>query len=158
MSKYQVVIGRAEPIDIVGVALAVPAKVDTGAFRSSIHVSKAKVVKHGGKEVLQFDILGHKCAPVPRTITVDTFDQLKVRSSNGSLSKRYVVTLKVKVGPKVFNTSFTLADRSDNVFPILIGRDALSGRFIVDSAKANVTRHKLAKEYGISVDSAEDEE
>jgi len=45
MAKYVTIIGRAEEIDIVGTALGIPAKVDTGAYRSSIHASDIKIVE-----------------------------------------------------------------------------------------------------------------
>ena len=154
--KYQIIIGRAEEIDIVGSALGVAAKIDTGAFRSSIHATDIKVVNKDGKKQLTFKILGHKCAPVSRDVTADEFSNVRVRSSNGEEADRYEVSLKIKIGPKIFRTSFTLTDRSANVYPILIGRDALKNRFLVDSSKAGAGRQKLAKQFGLPLGSAED--
>lgn len=149
MPKYQIIIGRAENIDFVGTSLGVPAKIDTGAFRSSVHASSIKVVAKEGKKVLKFDIFGHPCAPVRRTMETDRFDVLAVKSSNGKVEDRYEVTLKIKIGPKIFNTSFTLADRSNNVYPVLIGREALKTRFMVDSSKSSVNRLDLKRNFGI---------
>ena len=157
MAKYQIIIGRAENIDFVGVSLGVPAKVDTGAFRSSVHASDIKEVKNkDGEKVLRFNLFGHPCAAVKRPMEVARYDKLDVKSSNGKVETRYEVTLKIKVGPKVFNTSFTLADRSNNVYPVLIGRKALKNRFMVDSAKATVNRLELKRNFGIH--GPEDEE
>jgi hypothetical protein len=158
MAKYQIIIGRAEEIDIMGSALGVPSKIDTGAFRSSIHATDIKEVTVDGKKQLIFNILGHKCAPITRKVVVDRYDVVNVRSSNGETSERFEVTLKVKIGPKVFPTSFSLTDRSQNVFPVLIGREALKGRFIVDPNKTSVSRAQLAKQFGIVLDSNEDSE
>ena len=158
MASYQIIIGRAEELDFLGYALRVPSKIDTGAYRSSIHATHIKVVNVEGKDQLHFMILGHKCAPVSRPVVADRFEKIKVRSSNGEESERYEVTFKVKVGPKIFNTSFSLADRSNNVFPVLIGREALKKRFIVDPSKTSVPRAKLAEQFGLAIDSAEDSE
>jgi hypothetical protein len=148
MPKYQIIIGRSENIDFTGVSLGVPAKIDTGAFRSSVHASSIKETKNkDGETVLKFNMFGHPSAPVKRPMEVSRYDKLAVRSSNGEVEDRYEVTLKIKIGPRVFNTSFTLADRSSNVFPVLIGREALKGRFMVDPSRTSVKRLELIKDH-----------
>lgn len=149
MSKFQVIIGRFECLDVVTVALKVPAKIDTGAFRSSIHAQNIKVVKKDGKEILTCDLLGHPCSPVRRPYQTDHFSKVSVTNSFGNEEERYEVPIKIKLGPKVFTTSFTLADRSNNLFPILVGRKLLKGRYLVDVSKSNVDRIKLKKTFGI---------
>jgi hypothetical protein len=156
MQRYSVIIGRAEPVDIVGLTLDVPAKIDSGAYRSSIHASDIKVKKTDGGEVLTCKLLGHPCAAVQRPFSTTDFDTVKVRSSNGHEETRYEVKLRIKLGNKNFNTSFSLADRSDNLFPILIGRKALKSRFLIDASKTNIQRQRLMKDYGIT--EARDEE
>lgn len=152
MAKYQVIIGRAEEIDIVGVALGVPAKIDTGAYSSSIHATKIKVVTIDGKKVLKYSIFGHKNAPITRDLTADTFGTVEVRSSNGHAQDRYWVKLKVKIANKVFFAVFTLTERSENVFPVLIGRSALSKRFIVDSSRSGVKMEPLLNSFGLPLE------
>lgn len=151
MAKYQVIIGRSEYVDFVGVSLGVPAKIDTGAFRSAVHATNIKeVTDKDGNTVLRFNLFGHKCAPIKRPVEVSRYDKLAIKSSNGKVENRYEVTLKIKVGPKVFNTSFTLANRKNTVFPVLIGRKALSGRFVVDTAKSSIKRQKLLQDFGFT--------
>ncbi len=157
MSKYQIIIGRAEKVDFSGVALDVPAKIDTGAFRSSVHACDIKeATNKEGEKVLRFNLLGHPCAAVKRPMEVAEYSKLDVKSSNGDVEERYEVTLKIKIASKVFNTSFTLADRSKNVYPVLIGRKALKNRFMVDSANSSIKRMDLKREFGVL--SPEDEE
>lgn len=150
MARYTVIIGRAEAVDLVGKALGVPAKIDSGAFRSSVHATDIKVRTKDGVRVLKCRLLGHPCSPVPRDFETTDFDEVTVRSSNGQEETRYEVTLRVKLGNKVFNTSFSLADRSGNLFPILIGRKALKNRFLVDVAKSNVNRQRLMRDFGVT--------
>lgn len=158
MAKYQVIIGRAENIDFVGTSLGVPAKIDTGAFRSSVHASGIKETKNKvGDKVLKFELFGHPHAPVRRPLETDRYEKITVKSSNGSVEERYEITIKIKIGPKIFNTSFTLADRSRNVYPVLIGRKALKNRFVIDTAKTSVKRDSLIREFGVmTIDSEED--
>ncbi len=143
MGKYQVIVGRFEHVDIVGKFKDVPAKIDTGAYRSSIHATNIEVLKLNGKDVLKFTLLGHPVANNHRTLETRSFNIRKVRSSNGQLTTRYEINLRVRLGYKIFSTPFTLIDRSNNIFPILIGRKALNKRFIVDPSLAGMSRVEL---------------
>lgn len=155
--KYPVIIGRAEVIDLVGIALEVPSKIDSGAFRSSIHASNVKITKQeNGKELLKCNLLGHPCSPVLRHFETTEFSSLAVKNSTGNVEVRYEVKIRIKIGPKVFNSSFTLSDRSNNIYPVLIGRKALKERFLVDVSRTAINRLELKKLKGITT--AEDEE
>ena len=156
MTKYPVIIGRAENIDIVDIALGVPAKIDSGAFRSSIHASDIKVSKKKGEQTLTCNLLGHPCSPVKRPFETTNFSSLPIKNSTGDVETRYEVTLKIKIGPKIFKTSFSLSDRSNNVYPILVGRKALKSRFVIDVNSSSVNRLELKKLKGIT--SPEDDE
>lgn len=157
MSKYQVVISRNETIDVVGLAVAVPAKVDTGAFRSAIHASDIKISKKNGQDVLSCNLLGHRASPDSSPFQTTEFSQVVVINSFGNKERRYEVVLRVKLGPKVFNTSFTLAERSKNFYPALLGRKALKNRFIVDVSTSNVNRVQLKKDFGIYIPNDEED-
>jgi hypothetical protein len=145
MSKYQAIIGRFEHVDLIEGLHTIPAKIDTGAHRSSIHVQKIEVITKKKKPTLRFTLLGHPVYKETLTLETQKFRSMPVRSSNGHISERYEVQLKIRLGLKVFNTSFTLSDRSGNVFPVLIGRKALRGRFFVDADRVGVNRAELRK-------------
>lgn len=145
MSMYPVVIGRFEYIDLVGECSKIPAKIDTGAQSSSIHAKKVTIKEVNGVEELHFTVLGHSGHADKVNLTTKTFSKIGVRSSNGHVSMRYKVNLRIKLGHKIFTTTFTLADRSAQVFPVLIGRDALRGRFLVNVASAGVSEKDLQK-------------
>ncbi len=156
MPKYQIIIGRAEKVDFVGTALQVASKIDSGAYRSSVHATNIKEFTKDGEKVLKFTILGHACAPVGRPLETTRYTKVQVTSSNGSAEERYEVTLKIKIGSRIFNTSFTLADRSKNVYPVLIGRKALKNRCMVDVSRSSVKIMELKKNFGVLT--PEDEE
>jgi two-component system chemotaxis sensor kinase CheA len=50
-----------------------------------------------------------------------------------------VVKTKIKIFNKIYNTEFSLSDRSHMKNPILLGRKLLSGRFVVDVAEENLS-------------------
>lgn len=149
MSKFQIIIGRSEKLSFPEIVLNVPAKIDTGAYRSSIHAKSVKLVKKDGESVLRVELLGHPASPVIYECEFTDYEKVSITNSFGQEETRYEVKLKTKLGSKVFTTSFTLADRSNNLFPILVGRKLLKGRYMVDVAKTGVDRMKLKQEFGI---------
>ncbi len=158
-SHRKIVIGRYEDIsvfkpDIVGI----PSKVDTGAFRSAIHATDIKIVRTKSGRVLKCRLLGHRCHPESFDFTTKKFEKVNITNSFGHSEDRYEVNLRIKLGPKVFTTSFTLADRSESVFPVLLGRKLLKGRFLVDPAESGINRRKLKKQFKIKTLDEEDME
>lgn len=143
MKKYPVVIGRFEHVDVVDKLDAVPAKIDTGAYRSAIHAYDIQLTKEKNKQYLKFTIGNHPSFGKKRTLKTSVFREIEVLSSSGHKTKRYEVNLKIRLGYKIFQTSFTLADRTHHVFPILIGRKAIRSRFLVDVTRSGVNRKEL---------------
>lgn len=143
MKKYPVVIGRFEHVDVVGHLEGVPAKIDTGAYRSAIHAYNIEIVNKKSQKYLKFTIGNHPSFSDSYTIETKVFREIEVLSSSGHKTKRYEVNLKIRLGYKIFQTSFTLADRTHHVFPILVGRKAIRGRFLVDVTRSGVNRKQL---------------
>lgn len=158
MANFPAIIGRSELIDLLDLGVQVPAKVDTGAYRSSIHCSRAVEIKRGDQEVLQADLLGHPCAPTVRTLEFTDYELVTVRNSFGDRAIRYKIRLRVKLGPKIFWSSFTLADRSNNIMPVLVGRELLKNRFLVDVTKTSVNRKQLREDYRANTKDHEESE
>ncbi|MES2629514.1 MAG: RimK/LysX family protein [Bacteroidota bacterium] len=133
--REKIVIGRKEIVDFPELNLwGVPAKVDTGADTSSIHVRKLKLEKKGDTAVLT-------CYFGPRhKATFTTFDQTMVKSSNGIKQTRYVVKLQLNVFGREFETEFTLSDRKSMTFPVLLGKKFLRKRFVVDVSLSNLSQ------------------
>ncbi|MCW5897821.1 MAG: RimK/LysX family protein [Flavobacteriales bacterium] len=129
----QTLIGRVEHIALPGLGIArVAAKIDTGAYRSALHYQRLKVRTVGGvKQLLvTFQMGGQR-----RTKIFKAFKRVSVKSSNGETSRRYLISTRVRLGPHVVRAQFTLFDRSDMKYQVLLGRKFLRGRFVVDVAK-----------------------
>ena len=131
------VIGSTELIDVAGVK-NIPAKVDTGADTSAIWASNIDMEEDG---TLIFNLFS-KESPFFTGETIKTSDYLvkTVRSSHGDVQIRYRVKLPVVINGESFMTTFTLANRSRNHFPVLIGRHTIENRFLVDVSKSCVER------------------
>ncbi|HSW99948.1 MAG TPA: RimK/LysX family protein [Patescibacteria group bacterium] len=132
------VVGRAEPVNFPECDLwDIPARIDTGAQTSALWASDVRI--EGGKlSCLFFD------TPSPhytgKRVTFDEFDDLMVASSNGIAEKRFKVKLLVGLRGKKVRASFTLANRETQVYPVLIGRNVLLGKFVVDVKRGKPLR------------------
>lgn len=131
--KTKKVIGRAESIALPELGDAeVPARVDTGARTSSIWASHMR--EEDG--VLYFTLFDEPSdLYTGRTHHTHQFEKVIVISSNGQEQERYCVRLLIKLKGKRIRCRFTLADRSTQVYPVLLGRNVLRGKFIVDVTK-----------------------
>ncbi len=129
------IIGSTEYIKIADLE-NIPAKIDTGADTSAIWASSIDMAEDG---TLFFTLFSKK-SPLfngKRLSTTDYYAKM-IRSSNGDSQIRYRVKLPVTIGGKSFTTTFTLANRSRNNFPVLIGRHTLENRFLVDVSKSAI--------------------
>jgi len=128
--KEKATIGRVELVTFPGlIDEKIHARIDTGAKKSAIWASKAEVVD-GVLRVIFFDkgIVGY----TGDVVTFDEYGSTVIASSNGHTEQRYTIKLTVRVGGRRIKATFTLADRSTQVYPILIGRNVLHKKFIVD--------------------------
>ncbi|EKB48576.1 ATP-dependent zinc protease family protein [Cecembia lonarensis] len=135
-------IGRKEKISIPSWGLKeVMAKVDTGAYTSSIHCSFWEEKEENGQKVLYFTVLDptYKKFNGELLHTVD-FTRKKVRNSFGQEEIRYKVSTKVLMFGEDFEAEFTLTDRAKMRSPVLLGRKLLQGRFIVDVQEINLSK------------------
>lgn len=153
---HKLVIGRAEMLSFPEVEINdVPAKVDTGAYRNAVHASDIQA-KNG---TLTANLLaGHPAVgTLSFPVATKEFSEVFITNSFGHREKRYEIKLKVKLGPKVFVTPFSLASRENNTYPILLGRKLLNRRFIVDTDKTGINRSELKSKYAIEFPGDEEE-
>lgn len=129
------IIGNSTLIKVAGIG-KIPAKIDTGATISSIWASDIRLTPDNH---LEFSLFAPE-SPLytGEKISVDDFKVRNVRNSTGHETIRYLVILPTVIKGKKIRISYTLADRSRNDFPVLIGRRALNGKFLVDVSKLGV--------------------
>lgn len=133
------IIGNSTVIKVAGIE-NVPAKIDTGATRSSIWASNIDMLPDG---TLEFTLFAPQ-SPYYTGERLHTkhYTVLPVRNSTGQESLRYIVQLSVVLKKRRIKVSFSLADRSRNEFPVLIGRRTLKNKFYVDVSQLEVPYKK----------------
>ncbi|WP_026968592.1 ATP-dependent zinc protease family protein [Algoriphagus terrigena] len=136
------IIGRKEKISLPKLGLKlVWAKIDTGAFTSSLHVENIREEIEEGEKVLRFEVLmaGHKDF-TGKTLSFRSYRQKQVKNSFGQTETRFLIVTKIRIAGETFPAEFTLSDRSSMKNSILLGRKILQGRFLVDVNGANLSK------------------
>jgi hypothetical protein len=140
-AKKKLVIGTIDRIDLPFFELyELPCKIDTGADTSAIHCHYVKLIERDGVEEVCFRLLDplHQ-AYNGKEFRTSEFKEKKVRSSSGFATYRYTIKTKVKLFRKTYPIYFTLADREQMRYPILLGRRFLKNRFTVDVAQRDLS-------------------
>lgn len=109
------------------------AKIDTGAKTSAIHALHVDAIDIDGEPHASFIIRLQKDGEAVDVRCCEALtDQRIIKSSNGNQEKRFIVRTALRLGVYEQSVELSLTDRGAMEFPLLIGRDALGGRFIVD--------------------------
>lgn len=142
-SSSKKIVGRAEKVSFPELQLeAIPARIDTGAKTSSIWASEI-TEKDGVLQVVLF--AKGSSLFTGQSLQFDSFDIAVISTSTGEVQRRYKVRLLVKLQGKKVRAWFTLADRSTQVYPVLIGRNVLLGKFVVDVKKGRISKDAEAE-------------
>lgn len=121
------VIGAIVTVDFPELGLFdVPARVDTGAAKTVLHCVKIHEV--GSPPQLEFQPLDRD----QDSIRKPEFADHKVRSSNGVLSHRYYIKTPIRLAGREHKIKLSLANRAEMTYPVLIGRNLLNRKYIVD--------------------------
>ena len=120
----------------LGVA-AVKAKIDTGARSSSLHAMNVETFDRDGATWVRFDIhpLQGGDDLVVRTEAA-VLEFRRVRSSSGHQSLRPVIGTTLALAGHNFHVELTLARRDEMGFRMLLGRQSVRGRFVVDPGRS----------------------
>lgn len=112
---------------------AIKARVDSGAKTSSIHAFNIQPFRRGGESWVSYEI--HPIQNNRRIVIrceQPVADKRVVKSSSGISETRYVVSVPIKLGEHIWDIELTLANRDSMGFRMLLGREAMINRIIVD--------------------------
>lgn len=124
------IIGKSDFVDLPQFNIKkIEAKIDTGAKTSSLN---AKNIKSEDEKNVEFEVLNKKyILPISRVAFI--------KSSNGLVQKRYIIKTTLKIFKKNYFLEFSLANRENMNYPILLGRNFLENGFLVDVNKQNLS-------------------
>ena len=133
----KVIVGCEEWCSFPGLGIpTIKARVDSGAKTSALHATNLKSFQKDGVDWVKFDI--NPIQNNAKTIIhceAELVDQRIVKSSSGYREKRQVIKTHVEIGGKKWEVELTLTNRDSMGFRMLLGREAMSGRILVDPEK-----------------------
>jgi len=147
MKPKKKIIGRRELVDFPGLDLfAVDAKIDTGAYTSSIHCKDVSAAEKKDGLYVTFTVLDEKHPQFSEKPITSPVSRVKnVKNSFGQVEERYCIITQIMLFDQLYETELSLADRSLMDYPVLLGRKALQKRFLVDVSRVNCAQPKEAK-------------
>lgn len=134
--KEKVLIGRVEWVELPELKIKQEARIDSGAKTTSMHAVNIEEVEQRGELFVKFQTVNSEGKVVEVVRKVDTTQ--KVSNTAGTVSRRYVIKEKIKIGNIEREVLINLNDRTKMDYKFLVGRNLLLGRFIVDVARSHV--------------------
>lgn len=131
------IIGSEEWCVLPGLQIpAIKARVDSGAKTSSLHAVNITPFKKRGEKWVRYDVF-----PLQSNPSVSIHCESKIlstryiKSSTGVAEKRYVIVTDLILGGEQWEIEITLANRDSMGFRMLLGRQAMNDRLIIDPSK-----------------------
>jgi len=144
-ARVRAVIGWREWVGLpaLGVA-ALEVKVDTGARTSALHAISLRTAVVDGRTWLQFtvqprrDLSPGSDVSAPVSVIAPLVDERLVKNSGGMAELRPVIQTEIALAGQSWPVEITLTDRDEMGFRMLLGREALRGRCVVDPGRSYV--------------------
>lgn len=122
------VYGWVENTTLMPWGVKLKAKLDSGALTSSLHATDVKIFERNGEKWVRFTVDVEDLATgkkVSQTFEKPRYRKVLIRGAGGE-DRRPVVLMQLCMGDTVYEEQFTLNDRSDMIYPVLLGRRTLS--------------------------------
>jgi hypothetical protein len=137
----RIIIGRTDKADFPKLALReIDVKIDSGAYTSSIHCSDINELIIDNESFIKFTLLDpeHSCYN-QKEFRFKNYTSKIVKSSNGISETRFMIQTEIIIFNTTFPIYLTLSERKDMKFPVLLGRKFLNKKFVIDTAKKNLS-------------------
>jgi ribosomal protein S6--L-glutamate ligase len=134
MPQNKIILGSEEWCSFPELGIpAIKARVDSGAKTSALHAINISPFVKDGINWVKFDI-----NPIQNNLKTVIhceallIDKRVVKSSSGFREQRYVIQTNINLGNEIWFIEMTLTNRDSMGFRMLLGREAMSGRILVD--------------------------
>lgn len=124
------------------------AKADTGAKSSAIHAEEYEVIRHPStseriiNEELRMKIkVGSRTKPKFVWVKAMIVDYRNVKNSGGKIEERPFIETQIQVEGGMYPIVLSVTNREKMKFPVLLGRNFLAGKFLVNPAAIHLLRN-----------------
>lgn len=113
------------------------AKLDTGAKTSSLNGRVIDTFEKDGDLWVRFEFLWHFKHETlgPLVVEAPVKDGIKIKQHHTNSRLRYTVIMPMNIGDVTYYPEFSLADRNEFNYPVLLGREFLKQIAIVDPSE-----------------------
>ncbi|ELR96533.1 RimK/LysX family protein [Gloeocapsa sp. PCC 73106] len=138
MAKKVTTIGWREVISLPQLEIPrIKAKIDTGARSSALHAFHIHKFEQNGLEMVSFEVHPHQR---DTHLTINTTAELlgykEVKNSGGQVQNRPVIQTTIELNGQKWKIELTLTNRDLMGFRMLLGRQAVRGRFLVNPGRS----------------------
>ena len=131
VADSKVVIGWVESAMLHTHDIALKAKIDTGADKTSLHATNLKIFRKMGKDWVRFELEDER--EHVHTIERPVARYTSIKRRGVTSQERPVVLFKICLDSKLREVEVNLTNRDRYNYKLLIGRSYLEGLFLVDS-------------------------
>ena len=123
----------------------IKAKIDTGARTSALHAFAIEPFTKEGIQKVRFSIhpLQHNNKQLI-TCEADVIDKRLVTDSGGHEEERYVIFTPIRIAHHQWFIEVTLTARENMLFRMLLGRNALRRRFVINPARSYLLSSRVS--------------
>lgn len=126
-------VGWREFVSLPGLGIdAIAAKIDTGASSSSIDVSRIEEYTADGERMVRFRVHLSRLATVEASAPVVDVRRVRNPGRGGREEERFVIRTDLALGGDKWPIDVNLARRTRMQYRMLLGREAISQRVVVD--------------------------
>ncbi len=139
------VLGWKEWVKVGSMADVMRAKLDSGARTSSLHAENVEEFERDGRKWVRFSIKEPEKDSKSILVKAPLKRIARVKNTDGTMERRFVVELNFSVGERQFREEFNLNDRTGLTCPVLIGRNALRHLGYVDCSRVDLAKKNIFK-------------
>ncbi len=138
LANKLLVIGRREIVALPNLGISqIKAKIDTGARSSALHAFHVEKFQHDGYEMIRFQVHPDR-RDSKHTVTAEAqlLEYREVRNSGGTVQLRPAILTTIELDGLQWQIELTLTNRDVMGFSMLLGRQAVRDRFLVNPGKS----------------------
>ncbi len=125
------IFGWVENVGFADFEFELKAKLDTGAATSSLDARNVRRFKRGKKRYVSFTVIDRKTGEEVN-LELNYVRTVRIKRHGMDNQRRPIVFITVCLGTLTREVEVTLTDRSEFLYPVLLGRSFLEGYTIVD--------------------------
>jgi len=157
MTENKIVVGSEEWCGLPQINIpAIKARVDSGAKTSALHAVNITPFKKNGNPWVSFEV--HPLQNDGKTTIhceAPVYDKRRVKSSSGQSERRFVIKTSISIAEDTWEVEVTLTNRDSMGYRMLLGRQAMSGKMLVDPESSlllgNLTPDVLETYYSTNI-------